>query len=49
MPRTLYILFKIAIFIKQRLLDNRIGNNISQISKFGFATWALIIAIYESG
>ena len=49
MPRTLHILFRIAIFIKQRLLYNRIGNNIPQISKFGFATWELIIAIYESG
>jgi len=47
-PRTLHIFFKIAIFIKQRPLGNRTGNNTSKISQFGFATWELIIAIYES-
>ena len=39
---------RMAVFIKQRLLDNRTSNNISQIMEFGSVAWKLINAIYKS-
>lgn len=43
-----YSLLKIAVFIKQWRLENKSEKDISQITKFGFAAWELISAIYES-
>jgi len=41
-------LLKIAIFIKQQLLDDRITKNISQIVDFSFVSWEFINTIYKS-
>ena len=40
-----YFLFRIATFVKQWLLGNRITKNISQIVDFGFISWEFIITI----
>ena len=39
---------RIATFIKWRSLGNKTGNDIPQITEFGFAAWNLITAIYKS-
>jgi len=40
---------RIATFIKQRPLGDKDGQDIPQISGFGFAAWDLIFSIYNSG
>ena len=42
-------LLRIAVFIRQCKLKNRIAENISQILKFGFMAWKFLFSIYESG
>ena len=44
-----YSLYKIAVFIRQRKLEDKTTTNISQITEFGFAIWNFISSIYESG
>ena len=41
--------FRIAVFIEQCKLEDKIVEDISQISEFGFVAWDLLLAIYESG
>jgi len=44
----IYSLLRIASFIKQRPLDNRLGKDISEIIEFCFAAWEFINTIYKS-
>ena len=38
-----------AVFIKQKTLDNKTSNDIYQIVEFSSAAWDFINAIYKSG
>jgi len=42
-------IFRIAEFVKQRNLGSKTEKNILYITEFSFATWNLILSIYESG
>jgi len=42
-------LHRITSFVRQWKLEDKIANNISQITKFGFVAWDFLTAIYESG
>jgi len=41
--------FRLAAFIKQCPLENRIAKNILQITEFMFAAWGFLSATYKSG
>jgi len=42
------ILLRIAVFIKQQKLEDKIAENISHIAEFGFAVWKFLSTIYEA-
>jgi len=46
---TIYLLFRIAAFIRQHKLEDKTTKDIPQISEFSFVAWDFLSAIYESG
>lgn len=49
MQKIVCLLYRIAIFIRQRKLRNKIAKNILQIVEFSFTVWDFISFIYKSG
>jgi len=45
----MYLLLRIAVFIKQYKLKDKSKKYISQITEFGYAICLFLLAIYESG
>ena len=46
---TIYLLLRIAAFIRQHKLEDKTTKDIPQIPEFSFVAWNFLSAIYESG
>jgi len=42
-----YSLYRIAVFIRQKRLEDKTAKNISQIAEFGYVVWNFISSIYK--